>query len=73
MSFEEKLEALRATYGMRNYSITELDKVKRDSEAYEMLIGELSAMLGIDLIAHVDILLNDPEIAQAIEESLRNS
>lgn len=71
MSFEEKLEALRATYGMKNYSITELDKVKRNSEAYEMLVAELSAMLGIDLEAQLDILLNDPDIVQAIEESSR--
>lgn len=72
MSFEEKLDELRVKYGMRNYSITELSKVEQNSEAYEMLVAELSAMLGIDLKSQVDVLLNDAEIAKAIEESLRN-
>ena len=64
MSFEEKLEELRVKY-------KELSRVERNSEAYEMLLAELSEMLGIDLERQVDILLNDPDIAQAIEESLK--
>lgn len=64
MSFEEKLEELRVKY-------KELSRVECNSEAYEMLLAELSEMLGIDLERQVDILLNDPDIAQAIEESLK--